>query len=220
MRKAKYICFEGTEGSGKSTHTTKLVKYLTEKGFKVLQTKEPGTPLAPLTMELRGVMLDAKHESQMTVPARELISQAIRSIHIEKVIIPALSEYDYIIQDRGLLSGFAYGHQCGVSHWDLNHFAAMVTKDTGRTWHDVYDQVIYLKNDAAKGLARAQAAKQEFAAGDAMEAKGNDFMIRVAKDMDEMVQAFPHCIINMEGKSVEENFREILRNIGLGDYIE
>lgn len=217
MRKAKYLCLEGTEGSGKSTHTAKLVKYLTEKGFKVLQTKEPGTPLAPLTMDLRGIMLDAKHETQMTVPARELISQAIRSIHIEKVVIPALSEYDFIIQDRGILSGLAYGHQCGNSHWDLNHLAAMVTKVAGIPWHDLYDKVIYLKNDAAKGLARAKLAKQEFTAGDAMEAKGDAFMVKVAADMDEMVQAFPHCIINMEGKTVEENFSEILRNIGLGE---
>jgi len=214
--KAKYYVIEGVEGSGKSTHTKKLASYLENNGFKVLLSKEPGTPLAPLTMELRGVMLDAKHEEQMTVPARELISQAIRSIHLEKVIIPAFDNYDYIIQDRGILSGLAYGHQCGNSHWDLNQLASMVTRVSGSNWHDLYSKVIYLKGDPAKGLARALNAKQEFAAGDAMEAKGSDFMSRVAKDMDEMVQAFPHCIINMEGKTVEENFNEILRNIGLG----
>jgi dTMP kinase len=105
MPTAKYICFEGTEGSGKSTQTQKLVDYLRSKGYKVLQTKEPGTPLSPLTMELRKIMLDSQYESQLTMTARELISQAIRSIHLERVVIPALSEYDYIIQDRGILSG-------------------------------------------------------------------------------------------------------------------
>jgi thymidylate kinase len=77
--------------------------------------------------------------------------------------------------------------------------------------------IVYLRNDPAKGLSRAKNAKQEFAAGDAMEAKGDYFMERVAVDMDEMVHAFPHCTINMEGKTVEENFNEILRNIGLGE---
>lgn len=216
MRKAKYLCFEGTEGSGKTTHTTKLVKYLQDKGFKVLLTKEPGTPLAPLTMELRGIMLDAKYESQMTVAAREFISQAIRSIHIEHVIVPALDQYDYIIQDRGILSGFAYGHACGNGHLFLSQLAAEACRAAKCDWHDLYDKVIYLRNDAAKGLARAKLAKQEFAAGDAIEAKGNEFMLRVAKDMNEMVHAFPHCTIDMEGKTVEENFNEILRNIGLG----
>ncbi len=216
-RRAKYFCLEGTEGSGKSTHTARLVKHLQDKGFKVLQTKEPGTPLAPVTMDLRGIMLDAKHESQMTVAAREFISQAIRSIHIEKVILPALEEYDYIIQDRGILSGLTYGHACGNSHLFLAQLASEVCAKVPGDWHNLYDKVIYLKNDAAKGLARAKQAKQEFADGDAMEAKGDQFMMQVAKDMDEMVHAFPHCTINVEGKTVEENFTEILRNLNLGE---
>jgi|SRR5271166_2779485 len=216
-RKAKYLCFEGVEGCGKSTHVRKLTAYLQNKGFKVLTTKEPGTPLAPLTMVLRGIMLDAQYDTELTVPARELISNAIRSIHIEKVVIPALSEYDYIIQDRGILSGMAYGHVCGNSHWFLNQLAGEVCHSADCSWHDLYDKVIYLKSDPVRGLARAKKAKQEFVAGDAIEAKGNDFMLHVAKNMDEMVMAFPHCTINMEGKSVEENLKEILRNIGLGD---
>lgn len=219
-RKAKYFCFEGTEGSGKSTHTVRLVKYLQDKGFKVLQTREPGTPLAPLTMDLRSIMLDTKYEPQMTVAAREFISQAIRSIHIEKVILPALDEYDYIIQDRGILTGLTYGHACGNSHLFLAQLASEVCTKVEGDWHGLYDKVVYLKNDAAKGLALAKQTKQEFASGDAMEAKGNEFMVQVAKDMDEMVHAFPHCTINVEGKTVEENFTEILRNLNLGEQIE
>jgi hypothetical protein len=68
-----------------------------------------------------------------------------------------------------------------------------------------------------KGLARAKNSKQEFEAGDAIEAKGNEFMLQVASNMGEMVHAFPHCTIDMEGKTVDENFQEILRNIGLGE---
>ena len=216
-RKAKYICFEGTEGSGKSTYTEKLVKYLQSKGFKVLQTKEPGTPLAPLTMDLRGIMLDIKYEPQMTVAARELISQAIRSIHIDKVILPALEEYDFIIQDRGILTGLTYGHACGNTHMFLAQLASEVCRNFQGDWHELYDKVVYLKNDAAKGLELAKLTKKEFEAGDAMEAKGSAFMIQIAKDMDEMVHAFPHCTINVEGKTVEENFTEILRNLNLGE---
>ena len=216
MRKAKYICFEGTEGSFKTTNAVKLAKYLEDKGYKVLLTKEPGTPHAPLTMELRGIMLDAKHESQMTVPAREFISQAIRSIHIDKVIIPALQEYDFIIQDRGILTGICYGHACGNSHLFLAQLASEVCRNVGGDWHELYDKVVFLRNNAVVGLARAKAAKQEFAAGDAMEAKGAEFMLKVAKDMEQMVHAFPHCTIDVEGKTIDENFAEILRQLNLG----
>jgi thymidylate kinase len=168
-------------------------------------------------MELRGVMLDAQYESQMTPIAREFISQAIRSIHIERAILPALQEYDYIIQDRGILSGLAYGVACGNSHFFLNQLAVEACRNIDCDWTELYDKVIYLKNDTVKGLERAKQVKQEFKAGDALEAKGNAFMLQVAKNMDEMVHAFPHCIIDVEGKTVDENFNEILRNIGLGE---
>lgn len=216
MRKAKYICFEGTEGSFKTTNATMLAKYLEDKGYKVLLTKEPGTPHSPLTMELRGVMLDAKYESQMTPVAREFISQAIRSIHIDKVIIPALQEYDFIIQDRGILSGLSYGHACGNPHFFLAQLASECCRNFNGDWYDLYDKVVLLRHDAVAGLARAQAAKQEFTTGDAIEAKGTEFMLKVAKDMNEMVNAFPHCTIDVEGKTVEENFAEILRQLDLG----
>ena len=113
MKKAKYICLEGTEGVGKTTQTRKLVDTLRARGYAVLETKEPGSPHSPLTMTLRGIMLDNQYDSQMTRPAREFISQAIRSIHLEQVIVPNLYKYDFIIQDRGILSGYAYGTACG-----------------------------------------------------------------------------------------------------------
>jgi dTMP kinase len=217
MNNCRYICLEGCEGSGKTTHAKKLVDYLTHKGFKVLHTKEPGTPHAPLTMELRGIMLDAKYDAQLTTPAREMVSQAIRSIHLEKVVLPALSEYNFIIQDRGILSGLSYGHACGNSHWFMTQLLNEVVKSSGRDIYSLYDKVILLKNDAAKGLLRAQAAKQEFAAGDAIEARGAAFMQQVSSNMDDMVKAFPHSIINMEGKPVAQNFDEILKCLGLGE---
>src|SRR5665213_3054416 len=113
MKKARYICLEGTEGVGKTTQTQRLVDALRERGYRVLQTKEPGTNHVPLTMQLRGIMLDNQYDAILTKPAREFISQAIRSVHLERLIIPSLYEYDFIIQDRGILSGYAYGAGCG-----------------------------------------------------------------------------------------------------------
>src|ERR1051325_7658731 len=168
--KARYICFEGTEGVGKTTQTQKLVDYLREKGYKVLQTKEPGTPLAPLTMQLRGIMLDKQYDDQLTAPARELISQAIRSIHMDKVIVPALLQYDFIIQDRGVLSGLSYGSACGNDIDRLISLSEYVTESAREHLNDgIYDDIIYLKGDISVGLKKALSAKQEFAKGDAME---------------------------------------------------
>ena len=212
--KARYICFEGTEGVGKTTQTQKLADYLRAKGFKVLQTKEPGTPLAPLTMLLRGVMLDKQYDEQLTAPARELISQAIRSIHMDMVVVPALSTHDYIIQDRGVLSGLAYGNACGNDLDHLIYLSKYVTENALEHLVDgIYDDIIYLKGDTSAGLKKALSAKQEFAAGDAMEAKGNSFLQTVSKNMDELSQSFNTRLVQVDGKGIDEVFTEILTSL-------
>jgi dTMP kinase len=216
MKRAVYVCFEGTEGVGKTTQTQKLVDHLRSKGFKVLQTKEPGTSHAPLTMVLRGIMLDKQYDEQLSAPARELVSQAIRSIHLEKVVYPALSQYDYVVQDRGILSGLAYGTACGNSTAMLENLAKFVVGT--QSWTDVgalYDSIIYLKGDTSSGLKKALQAKQEFAAGDAMEARGNSFLQAVSSNMDEMSKAFNTKTIQVDGKSIENVFMDILRALNI-----
>ena len=216
MKKAIYICLEGTEGVGKTTQTQKLVDHLRSKGFKVLQTKEPGTPLAPLTMQLRGIMLDKQYDDALTAPARELISQAIRSIHIDKVIVPALNEYDYIVQDRGILSGLAYGTACGNDPDRLSFLAEYVTESARLHLNDgIYDSIIYLKGNTSAGLQKALSAKQEFAAGDAMEARGQSFMEQCSSNMDDFSQAFNTTTITVDGKNIEEVFADILRALNI-----
>lgn len=215
MKKAKYICLEGTEGVGKTTQTDKLVSYLKDRGYKVLQTKEPGTPLSDITMKLRGIMLDNQYDNDLTNTAREFISQAIRSIHIEKVIMPALNEYDFIVQDRGVLSGLAYGTACGNDFEMIEEFAKIVCDpisaqdDYDSNMYAIYDSVIYLKGDVNKGLETAKSAKQEFESGDAMESRGNNFMNDVANNMDEMSSYFNTSVIDVQGKSIEDVFAEI-----------
>ena len=219
-KRAKYICLEGTEGVGKTTQTQKLVDYLRSQGYKVLQTKEPGSEHSPLTMTLRGIMLDNQYDAQMTIPAREFISQAIRSIHLEKVIIPAMTEYDFIIQDRGILSGYAYGMTCGNS-FDNIYLMAVQNVDSadreksffGVQPESIYDSVVYLRGDSQKGLKKALAAKQEFATGDAMESRGGDFINAASQNMDTLSNRFKTVRIDVDNKSIEQVFNEILTGL-------
>lgn len=222
MRKARYICLEGTEGVGKTTQTQLLVDFLRSKGFTVLQTREPGSVHAPLTNLLRGVMLDNQYEDQMTRPAREFISQAIRSIHLEKVIAPALREYDFIIQDRGILSGYAYGEACGNRLDDLRSFALQNLDSVSErselfplVAEHMYDTVLYLRGDTFKNLQKAKSSKQEFATGDAMESKEDSFYERVSNNFETMSSRFKTVRIDVDGKSIDQVQAEILTALGL-----
>lgn len=211
-RKAQYICIEGTEGVGKTTQTNKLIEHLKSSGHSVLETKEPGTPHVPLTQELRKFMLDNKHDQVMTIPAREYVSQSIRSIHLERLIAPALKQYDYIIQDRGILSGIAYGEACNNPIFMLKLFANYVVNKAGLGcfYKDLYDHVIILRGNPEAGLSRAKSAKQEFETGDAMESRGNSFMHKVEANFKKYEKDFKKVtVIHVEGKSIGEVFSEI-----------
>lgn len=229
MGKARYICFEGVEGVGKTTQCNLLAQNLMAAGYKVLLTKEPGSVYAPLTMLLRQIMLDKQYDTELTVPARELISQAIRSIHLEKVIFPNMNQYDFIIQDRGMLSGLSYGTTCGNDRKFIDYLMTEVTSSplkevgvkyiSGRQYCDpynLYTDVIYLQGDIAKGLALAQNSKQEFKAGDAMEAKGVTFMQTAAHNMQTYSKDFFGVkYINVDNKTIEEVSKEIMEALEL-----
>lgn len=169
-----YVVFEGGEGTYKSSTMKTVADRLTNHGYRVLMTKEPGTPLLPITMELRKIMLDNKHDSELSPYAREFISQAIRQIHIEKLIRPAYSSglYDVILQDRGIMSGLIYAHACGV---DATPFTPRYLGQAGVVdqFH-LYDLTIVF--DRSKhSLDVAVNSKDEFGSGDAMESRGDEF---------------------------------------------
>jgi dTMP kinase len=215
MNKARYLCVEGLEGVGKTTQVKLLVEYLKSKGYSVLNTKEPGTPLNSLTMVLRGIMLDSQYENDITPVARELVSQAIRSIHMDRVIYPAMDKYDFIVQDRGILSGLSYGAACGHDVEDLEALVCLaVNMDFSDLYH-LYDNVIYMVGDVTTHLNRARSAKQEFAAGDAMEAKGIAFLNSVSEHMDKYSEWFKTNRILVDGRSIEEIHADILRVLKL-----
>jgi len=213
---ARYICLEGTEGVGKTTQTQKLVDYLKGRGFKVLQTKEPGTPLSPVTMKLREIMLSNEFDKDLTPAARELISQAIRSIHLGKVVGPALHNYDFVVQDRGILSGLAYGTACGNQTELLELLAAYASDlEQNHQIYQLYDDVLYLRGNVSKGLDRALSSKQEFKDGDAMESRGNEFLTQVGNNMDDISTRFKAKVIDVDGKDINAIFKNILSALNL-----
>ena len=210
------VVFEGCEGVFKSTNVEALSNYLKEKGFKVLVTKEPGTPHLPVTMELRRIMLDKAYDASLTRQARELISQAIRSIHRDKLLIPSSNEYDFIIQDRGVISGFAYGLACGNSLEELINLSQyIIPEDIDHPAH-LYDKVIFLTRPVGDGLKTAISAKNEFEAGDAIEAKGISFMEEVSKNFNSILSTADNVhTVDVSDKTKDEVLQDIMRILGV-----
>jgi len=100
-----FITFEGGEGSGKTTQINKLAGALTEKGHKVITTREPGgteesEKIRELLVQRDGGNWDAMSEC--------LLLFAARRMHVEEIIRPALESGKVVISDRFTDSTRAY----------------------------------------------------------------------------------------------------------------
>lgn len=107
----RFVVLEGLDGSGQSTQTKFLADFLKEKGYKVLETKEP-TIKSSAGKLIRKVLNKKKKLSPNKL--QELFAQD-RKWHLRNLIIPALKNGKIVISDRYFFSSFSYGRAEGLS---------------------------------------------------------------------------------------------------------
>lgn len=107
-----FISLEGIEGTGKTTQARLLSERLTEKGYKVILTQEPGGTV--IGNRIREILLHVDHR-EMSYMAELLLYNAARAQHLSEKIIPALNEGNIVITDRFTDSTVAYqGYGRGI----------------------------------------------------------------------------------------------------------
>jgi len=114
MKRTKgfFITFEGSEGSGKSTQSGLLTRFLKEQGYAVVQLREPGG--TSVGEKIRSILLDNRNGS-ITAQCEMLLYMAARAQIVQEVIAPALAAGKVVICDRFLDSTIAYqGFGLGV----------------------------------------------------------------------------------------------------------
>jgi dTMP kinase len=107
IKKSFFICFEGVEGSGKSTQAKLLYKFIKKKITKnVILTREPGGTL--FSEKIRNLMLDKK--TNISPLTEFFLLMAARNEHIISKINFYLKKKFIIICDRFFYSTLAYQH--------------------------------------------------------------------------------------------------------------
>jgi dTMP kinase len=107
IKKSFFICFEGVEGSGKSTQAKLLYKFIKKKITKnVILTREPGGTL--FSEKIRNLMLDKK--TNISPLTEFFLLMAARNEHIIRKINFYLKKNFIIICDRFFYSTLAYQH--------------------------------------------------------------------------------------------------------------
>lgn len=163
--KGKFITFEGSEGSGKSTQSALVVEYLKKKKLPVMLLREPGG--VQISEKIRELLLDVGNTS-MGDECETLLYMAARAQMVKEVLIPALKKGKIVICDRFLDSTVAYqGYGNGVDVKTIQTLGAFATKGLQP------DLTLLFDIETKQGLSRTNAQK------DRIELRSLDYHARV-----------------------------------------
>lgn len=162
----RFITLEGGEGAGKSTQARRLAAWLSDRGYSVLLTREPGG--APGAEAIRAVVLGGWGLDPV---AEAMLMFAARREHLVTTIRPALAAGMWVICDRFADSTRAYQvHGQGVSGAVFGALASMALEG--------FRPDLTLILDLPPQIGMARAAGRGVAA-DRFERLGLDFHARV-----------------------------------------
>lgn len=103
--KTLFITFEGIEGSGKSSQISNVFEHFTQKGLKVIRTREPGG--TPVAEKIRDLLIHQQDE-ELSPRAELLLILAARAQHVDELIQKNMGKVDLILCDRFTDSTLAY----------------------------------------------------------------------------------------------------------------
>jgi dTMP kinase len=198
--KGIFIAFEGGEGSGKSTQSKLLKKWLEEEGEEVLLSREPGG--TEMGKDLRRILLD--HSTGDISPRAEaLLYAADRAHHVFSKIRPALDRGEVVITDRYFDSSIAYqgagrilvsGEVARISRWATESLFPTLT--------------ILIDQPAEIGLGRLKSK-------DRLEVEPIDFHERIRQEYLQLTLLDPERYLVVDGRqTIEEIHQEIIARVG------
>jgi dTMP kinase len=110
VKKGVFICIEGLDGSGKTTHAHRLVQNLQKQGLDAVYTTEPSR--GEFGRFIRTSVLQGKKRAPRVVEA--LLFAVDRVDHVEKEVKPALEAGKIVVSDRYVYSSLAYQGAAGL----------------------------------------------------------------------------------------------------------
>jgi dTMP kinase len=184
---AKFITFEGGEGTGKSTQAAMLALRLESLGITVKLTREPGG--SPGAEIMRHVLLSGAAKP-LGPEAEAMLFAAARDDHVRCTIAPALEAGTWVICDRFTDSTRVY--QGIVGEVDLRFIKALERVSVGGLQPDL---TLVLDVTAQVGLRRAS-GRRGGSSPDRFEAETVEFHERLRQAYLMVAAAEPdRCVI-------------------------
>jgi len=162
-----FLTFEGVEGCGKSSQSSRLLDWLQNEGYSAILTREPGG--TPIAESIRDFLLDTDTQG-LDIMAELFLFEAARAQHVSELLRPAIEGGTIVICDRYVDSTTAY-----QSYGRNMPLEEVLTLNHTATAGLAPDITFLIDLPAEIGLARAKAG----AAGDRMEQESLSFHQRV-----------------------------------------
>jgi dTMP kinase len=191
-----FVCFEGGEGSGKSTQARLLRDRLAAEGRTVLLTFEPGD--TAVGRRLRSIVLSPE-TGDIADRTESLLYAADKAEHVHAVVRPALERGEVVVTDRYVDSTLAYqGAGRALDVAEVEHVARWATGDLRPHLTVVLD----LEPEA--GLGR-------FEERDRIEGQSLDFHRRVREAFLEMAAGDPEHYLVLDARGPVDAIAEAVR---------
>lgn len=192
---ARFIVFEGGDGSGKTTQIRLLQEALAGANVPVLATFEPGA--TELGRDLRRLVMHGPEDVDAHTEA--LLYAADRAYHVATVIRPALASGTTVLEDRYLDSSVAYqGLGRGLGADTIRDLSLWATDGL------LPDAVVVL--DVAPEVAAARLGENR----DRLERAGEDFHARVRDHFISLTEANPEHYLLVD---TDATAREVHRRV-------
>ena len=192
-----FVCFEGGEGSGKSTQSRRLAEALRAEGYDVVLTFEPGD--TEVGKALRSIVLSPE-TGELSDRTEALLYAADKAEHVDTVVQPALDRGAVVITDRYVDSTLAYqgaGRTLAVE--EVERVARWAT-------HDLRPHLtVVLDLEPAAGLGR-------FEGRDRIEGESLEFHQRVREAFVRMAGADPGHYLVLDARDEVDAIAAAIRD--------
>lgn len=187
MESGVFIAIEGIDGSGKTTHSRKLVEWLINHDVCSLYTREPTDGA------VGRILKKLAKQKDIDFRVEALLFAADRLEHLNKIILPYLEKNYVVVSDRYVYSSLAYQTvTTGEPEWvrKINKFARKP------------DLTLLLDIEPKIGLSRIRRHRTRF--------EEEDFLEKVRQEYLRLAEEDELTVIDAS-KNVEEVFHEIVK---------
>lgn len=200
MKQGRFITFEGTDGSGKTTQIKFLSDYLKQKGYDVLLVREPGS--TNIGEKIRSIILDVKNK-EMEHLTEVLLYASARAQLVMEVIKPAIEKGKTVICDRFIDSSYAYqGFGRGMDIKMIEKVNSFVLENV------MPDITLFFDISPETALQRRTVCST----ADRIEKEEIEFHSRVYSGYKKLVSLYPERIKCIDANTTVEKVSQDVRN--------